>query len=310
MEKFKFDIRSYESEKWRSNNIKFVDYFITIFFALILGAISYFLFKKVTYTFTKETALEGSRIIFDNNLYFVLLILLAIFSLFNVFMSYYFSLRGRDQNNGFLSAFKILARPGTFISALLLSLITTFLHIAIIPGILFSSAAGAALYKLTNPDDSVSNSMDFMRKSTVGFKTDFIIKYVKTALVYIIILGLSIYVGFYMYENKIVEDVNLILAIVYSASTFIFSFYLTGLKLIIARFVYLITDVKTYAEQESLKKPIPVPGENIEQHMAPETKPASISVSASQPSFDIVQCSNCGMMVTSQYCTRCGKKVK
>lgn len=301
MKNNRFDLKAYETEKWLKNNMKLKDYLPTFIGSLFMIIPAYFLFNKITYYYTKETYLVGSRLVFDKNIYSVLGAILILFSVINVFLSIYYSKRAREENVSFLYSFSILTRPLTFLASIFISLFNTFLYILfLIPGYLLTLNYGLSLYKISNKEDKIGKAFSMINNGISGYRLDFLFKYLNNIIIFIIILTISSVSGYYIRINFNM-NLNMSMYISFSILMFIYSFFFARLKMIIARFIYLISDVKTYILEEEKKQKI---------LLKQQRQLNDLEVSDNQVSFDIIQCPNCGMMVTSQYCTRCKTKVK
>ncbi len=296
-----FKISSLDVSIWLKKASDVSSYFMSLLAAFLLTVIASFIYPYLEYSYTEETVYQASHLKLGFNAIFILGAILLSYALINTFLSYYYGAKAEDKNISPLYTFKLFLKPVSLIIMLFINMFNVLLYpLFLIPGFIITTIFGISNYYLSRDNVSISDALRRNSKYSKGFRLDLIFIYLLGILMFIISMAIAFFVTKYLGSFYHIGSLPSLLTLFTGITLLLFSPFMARMKLRIARYQYLFMDVR---HKDFIKR-------MEEAKLKAKNNKSTLSVSDSLESFDIVQCPNCGMMVTSQVCPRCGKKLK
>lgn len=296
-----FKISSLDVSIWLKKACDVSAYFMSLLGAFLITLIASFIYPYLEYTYTEETVYQASHLKLGFNAIFILGGVLLSFALINTFLSYYYGAKAEDKNISPLYTFKFFLKPLSLIAMIIINMLNALLYpLFLIPGFIVTTIFGISNYYLSRDNVSISDALRRNSKYSKGFRLDLVFIYLLGILMFILSMGIAFAATKYLKSFYHIGSLPSLLTIFTGLTLLFFSPFMARMKLKIARYQYLFMDVR---HKDFIRK-------MEEAKLKAKNKKTNLTISDSLESFDIVQCPNCGMMVTSQVCPRCGKKLK
>lgn len=296
-----FKISSLDVSIWLKKACDVSAYLMSLLGAFIITVIASFIYPYLEYSYTEETVFQASHIKVGFNALFIVGAILLSYALINTFLSFYYGAKAEDKKISPLYTFKLFLKPLSLIVMLVINMINVLLYpFFLIPGFIVTTIFGISNYYLSRDNVSIGDALRRNSKYSKGFRLDLVFIYLLALLMFILSIGISFLLTKYLGNLCHIGSLPSLLTIFTGITLLLFSPFMARMKLKVARYQYLFMDVR---HRDFIRK-------MEEAKLKAKNNKPNLKVSDSLESFDIVQCPNCGMMVTSQVCPRCGKKLK